>query len=314
MAIRRKWQRDRQHLPLEAAHRPLYILIHRSFYRQFGTLPELVHCRDFNDKIQWLKLFDQSEEIIRCMDKIRVRDRVRERVGDAHLVTLYQVRNHFAEIDFDALPSSFVIKTNHDSGSVILVRDKATLDRDEAARQIEAALRRRYGWSTGEWAYAYIQPRILIEAFIEPQREAPPPDYKFYCIDGQVRFCHYIHNRGLDTKEQVLDPEGQDMGTSLYPAFRYEKAFVRPTVWREMLRVAERVAQGFKCVRVDLFCAGEQIYVGEMTFWPMSGCYPGDGQKILGQYLDFDRTTFLPPVTGRLRMPDWQADASRPWR
>lgn len=254
--------------------------------------PNLLDCRDLNDRIQWLKLFDQSREIIRCTDKILVRDYIRERVGEQYLVKLYQTCDHFSGIDFDALPNSFVIKTNHDSGTVILVRDKHELDHRSAEARIESALSRPYGWENGEWAYTYVLPKVLVEEFITPENPKPPPDYKFYCVDGTFRFCHYIYDRGRDTKEQIIDIEGNDMATTLYPSFKLGSDFKRPQLWGEMLKVAEALGLGFKYVRVDLFCTEDRIYTGEMTFWPMAGCYKGNGQKALGRFLDFDRSTY----------------------
>lgn len=294
---------DSRYLPLTPGHRQLYDIIHRLCWRELGELPNLIDCRDFNDRIQWLKLFDQSPENVRCCDKVLVRDYVRERIGDAYLVRLYQTHDHFSEIDFNLLPNAFVIKANHDSGTVMLVRDKRMLHRSEAEARIEAALRQPYGVRNGEWAYSCVQPKVLVEEFIEPDNVAPPPDYKFYCVDGSVKFLHFIFDRGRDTKEQTVDRNGNDLGIPLYPAFRYANAFVKPDNWENMIDVAERLGKGFKCVRVDLYRSGEKMYVGEMTFWPMMGCYKGEGQKILGTLLDFDRSSFKPLLYNRLPTP-----------
>jgi len=303
-AIKKKWASDSQELPLTADHWELYVIIHKLCLKELGEFPNLINCRDFNDRIQWLKLFDQDAEIVRCSDKILVRDYVRERVGGHVLVNLYQVQEQFDKIEFDALPNAFVIKTNHDSGTVILVRDKASLDRSAARRRIENSLRRAYGWTNGEWAYSYIQPKILIEEFIDPELDTPPADFKFYCVEGKVKFCHYIYDRGLDTKEQTIDIDGNDLATELYPSFKLGNDFKKPALWSNMVVLAERLSAGFKCVRVDMYLTGNQIYVGEMTFWPMAGLYKGEGQKRMGAFLDFDRTTFKPlvaPLLEKLR-------------
>ena len=306
LRIRWKWMQDCRHLPLTPSHQELYEIIHRHYWQVLDDFPNLVDCRDFNDRMQWLKLFDQSWEIVRCSDKILVRDCVRERVGDQYLVKLYQSCDHFSQIDFDTLPKAFVIKANHDSGTVILVRDKSKFDYETAKVRIETALRQPYGWLNGEWAYAYVQPKVLVEEFISPDDPKPPPDYKFYCVEGSVRFCHYIYDRGFDTKEQAVDPEGNDLATSLYPRFKLGHDFQRPKLWGEMIKVAETLGRGFKSVRVDLFCTDDRIYAGEMTFWPMAGCYKGEGQKKLGRFLDFDRSTYRP-----LLLPELEASNSR---
>ncbi|WLD12418.1 ATP-grasp fold amidoligase family protein [Planctellipticum variicoloris] len=300
LRMRRKWRRDIRRCPLTQDHWDLYRIIHLSSLRELGRFPNISECQDLNDRIQWLKLFDQSEEICSCSDKILVRDYIRERVGEQYLVPLYQVCDRFDEVNWNALPGAFVMKTNHDSGGVILVRDKAKFDRSAARGSLEASLKHRYGWENGEWAYSFIKPRILIEQFIEPERSAPPPDYKFYVVNGSTKFVHFISDRGVDTKEQTVDPEGNDLATELYPSFRLACDFVKPECWGEMRAVAEELGRDFKCVRVDLFQSDERIYAGEMTFWPMFGCYKGEGQKKLGRLLDFDRSTVKPPIYHRL--------------
>jgi len=161
--IRAKWLRDKRVLPLTSAHWELYNIIHHLCWRELHDFPNLINCRDFNDRLQWLKLFDQDPKIVQCSDKISVRDYVRERIGDGYLVELYQVHDRFAQIDFNALPNAFVIKANHDSGTVVLVRDKSKLDYDTVGARIDAALKRRYGWEKGEWAYSRIKPKVFVE-------------------------------------------------------------------------------------------------------------------------------------------------------
>lgn len=299
-AIKQKWASDIKILPLTPGHWEIYEIIHKLCLKELGDFPNLINCRDFNDRIQWLKLFDQDEEIVRCSDKVLVRDYVRERVGERVLVELYQVHNHFDEIDFETLPKAFVIKTNHDSGTVILVRDKTNFDRDAARVRIEGALKLAYGWNNGEWAYSYVMPKVFVEQYINPESEIPPADYKFYCVNGQVKFCHYIYDRGFGTKEQIIDLHGNDLKTELYTSFIYGCAFKKPALWSSMIDISKKIANDFKCVRVDLFLSGNHIYVGEMTFWPMAGHYKGEGQKRLGKFLDFDRTTFKSVALPRL--------------
>ena len=127
-----KWSVDFMRLPLQASHFEMYFIIHRLCFRELGRFPCLVKCQDFNDRIQWLKLFDQDREIIRCSDKLGVRERVKERLGESYLAKVYQVAHRFSEIRFENLPSQFVIKTNHDSGTVLVVRDKSKLGYEAA--------------------------------------------------------------------------------------------------------------------------------------------------------------------------------------
>ncbi len=290
--IERKWVQDSVNLPLTQNHKELYFIIHQHTARKLFKFPDLINCQDFNDKIQWLKLFDQDKLQIQCSDKLRVRDYVEEKVGRKYLVPMYQAVSEFSQINFNDLPESFVMKTNHDSGTVVLVKEKHKLNIAKAKKRLGDSLQRKFGWSVGEWAYSFVSPMIIVEEYIEPESITPPADYKFYCINGEVKFCHYIYDRGANSKEQLLTPEGDDLKTPLHSKFELGTGFVKPSNWEEMLNVASKVSAGFKCVRVDLFSSNGNIYVGEMTFWPMAGTYRGEGQKFFGKYLDFDRKTF----------------------
>ncbi len=306
LLLQRKWNRDCRYLPLTLAHRELYDNIHRKYWKKFGEFPNLVDCCGLNDRIQWLQLFAQEREIIRCADKISVRDYVREKIGDQYLVKLYQTHNHFGQIDFDALPNAFVIKTNHDAGTVFLVRNKAQIDKKVLETRIEAALSKPFGWMKGEWVYSYIPPKVLVEELINPQDQKPPADYKFYCSEGKVKFITYIYDRGFEIKGQNIDPAGNDLKIQLQPRFKLGNNFKKPMQWDKMIQIAEQLSQRFKFVRVDLFYTGEYIYVGELTFSPVAGYCKGEWQKILGQLLDFDRTTYKPFL-----LPELEAECSR---
>lgn len=295
-----KWFRDKKHLPLSREHWQLYAIVHHHCWNELQDFPELINPRDFNDRIQWLKLFDQTEEHVLCSDKIRVRDYVRERVGDNYLVQIYQVCETFDQVDFDRLPRAFVLKTNHDSGTVFLVRNKETFDRNAVKSHIENSLRGVFGWENGEWAYAFAEPKILIEEFIRPDATTPPPDYKFQCVEGVVKFCRYTFDRGVDTKEIVVDRSGHVLDLIIDENFKRGSEFRQPEAWPQMVRLAETLSAGFKCVRVDLFEDDNHLYAGEMTFFPSAGTYSGEGQKIVGPLLDFDRTSFKPPIYRQL--------------
>jgi hypothetical protein len=300
LKIRLKWFADKRNLPLAPEHWELYAICHRIFWRELHDFPNLVNPRDFNDRIQWLKLFDQTEAHIQCSDKILVRDYVREKIGDEYLVKLYQTCDIFDQIDFSRLPNSFVIKTNHDNGTVILVKDKLVLDINETRRRIESALNKNFGWELGEWAYSFVRPRVLVEEFVDPDASSPPPDYKFQCVEGNVRFCRFTFDRGIDTKEIVLDREGHSLDFIIDEHFKRGTNFNRPQIWGRMVKLAENLSKGFKCVRVDFLYSGERVYVGELTFFPYFGAYKGIGQQKAGVLLDFDRTSFKPPIYHKL--------------
>jgi hypothetical protein len=299
--IRMKWNSDRKCLPLEEESWEIYSIIHRLFLHELGRFPNLVNCQDYNDKIQWLKLFDQQLEIVRCSDKIAVRDYVQERLGIGFTPKLYQTAADFDGIDFSTLPESFVIKTNHDSGSVILVRDRSQLEMASARDRINESLKVTYGWPNGEWAYSFIPPRVLVEEFIRPDQPKAPPDYKFHCVDGKVRWLQFIYDRGHGAKEVITERMGVPMGLHLYEGMEHVTTFDPPPQLEALAIIAERLARGWKYIRVDLFLDGGRIIVGELTFYPGMGCYRGAGQPAIGKLLDFDRSSYRSAVVPKLK-------------
>lgn len=289
-----KWRSDLECLPLTREHYELYRNIHLHCLKMLGDFPDLKRCPGFNDKIQWLKLFDQRVELPVCSDKLKVRHFVAARIGEGYSPVVYQVASKFDDIDFESLPVAFVLKTNHDSGSVVLVRDKATLDRQHARCLFERALAKSYGWEKGEWAYRLIEPRIYAEEFLGPEELMPPADYKFHCVNGKVRWLQYISGRGKALEEVIVDPAGNVMHVALSHNMKSVNYFTRPAEWEKLVTIAQSLSAGFRYVRVDLYLTGGRIAVGEMTFFPKSGCYLGEGQLQLGQLLDFDRADANP--------------------
>lgn len=295
-----KWYRDKMSLPLTRDHWEIYDLIHRASWRRLEKLPNLRDPQDYNDRVQWLKLFDQREEMVRLGDKIAVRDYIREKTGDRYLSKLLQVCDSFEEIDFDRLPDRFVIKANNDSGNVVLVTDKAKLDKAEARQRMEFSLGRVYGWSGGEWHYAFMKPKLMVEEFLETGTDLPPADYRFHCVNGWVRWIQNDIPFEPKMKEVIVDPEGRPMKVHFSSHKIYSEEFTKPAQWEEMTKLAETLSTGWKYVRIDMFVCGNRLYAGEITFTPYAGFYKGEGQKVMGKLLDFEKTTFEPPVYRRL--------------
>lgn len=296
--IAKKWRNDKESLPLTKSHKKLYYTIHRTHWNWLGGFPDLINGKSFNDKIQWLKLFDQSSLIIKCADKVEAKDFIRSRVGDNYVIPTYQVEKDFDKLDFSRLPDRFVIKTNHDCGTVFLVKDKFREDFRPIKQSIEKSLRRPYGIEYGEWEYQYIEPKIIVEEFLRTPNADQPPDFKFHCIEGRVKWLHFIFDRASHPKEIIIERDGSVSGIHFYEKMEQSTEFKPPLNWLEMIGVAERLADGFKYLRVDLYNIANKIYVGELTPFPQAGFYSGEGQKILGERMTFDVSTFKTPIVG----------------
>jgi hypothetical protein len=296
-----KWRDDRRQLPLTRHHFSLYLRIHRYMHRTLGCFPNLVNPCNFNDKIQWLKLFDQSRLHPAVSDKLAVRDLVAA-IDSGLLNELVAVLESADDLRHMKLPRSCVIKATHDSGSTVLVRDDE-VDIDTLASRFSIHLRSRFGHESGEWSYPLARRRILVEEILPEALYGDLPDFKFHCCDGRVVWLQYIFERFSAPAEIILDRNAMPLGVRLDTNFReaLPTEFKQPPEWRQLVAFAERLASGWKYVRVDLYNSRVGVRFGELTLFPYAGCYRGEGQRQLGSLLTFDRTTFRPPLTRQQR-------------
>lgn len=266
----------------------------KRFYRaRFGKELRLNPPVTMNEKIQWLKLHDRDEAHVRLVDKVTVRDFVSEKIGEAYLVEQLGVWNSAKEIDFGKLPERFVLKCTHNSGGVIVCRDKSKLNQKVAVKKIAVQLKKNYYAQGREWLYKNITPRVVAEAFIGNASGELPDDYKFFCFDGAVRAVCVCTNRS----EKHADYYFFDRDFQRFPVNEATVnmpdglVIAKPARYEEMIRVAETLASGIKHVRVDLYDTPDGIKFGEMTFFDQSGFaddYVGEGDRIMGEFLKLE--------------------------
>lgn len=285
---------DKWHVPKR--QREHYRIIFDRTLKKLGVAPNIFNGDDLNSKIKWLMLFDQGPDIVRCSDKLAVRGYVRNTIGKRYLNTIYGIWSHSEDIDFDCLPSSFVLKANHDSGSVWVVNDKSSVDLEKIRKQVAGSLGNRYyGVNKGEWFYQHITPKVFAEEFIQNDC-GDLPDFKFHCSSGRVLFLQYIYDRKKERiREQVIDVDGRSTLPGLDHEFFEGTKFAQPQQWLALLEIASLLSMGFKYVRVDLYIVNGSIRFGEMTFSPKNGNYLSNGQRILGARLALNRDTQRPP-------------------
>ncbi len=258
------------------------------YFRRTGQSLHLADPQTYNEKIQWLKLYDSTPLKTQLADKYRVRDWVREKIGEEYLIPLLGVYDRFDDIDFDKLPDQFVIKTNHACKSNRIVTDKAQFDRNAAKRFFDQWMRKNYAYCVGlELQYKDIEPKILIETYLENHGHQPS-DYKVLCFDGKPQFIEYITERELGEKKAIFDTDWNRLPVAhTLPAYTQEVK--KPENLEQMLRLAEILSAGFAHVRVDFYCLDDgSLKFGEMTFTPASGIgrwTPEDYNRIMGTYL-----------------------------
>lgn len=257
----------------KAADSVMCFLCSLYFFKVHGYWPHFKSPHSFEEKVWSRMLFDRDPLWTMLSDKFRVRDYVASKVGGEYLVPLLWSGNKPEEIPFDELPLKFVIKTNHGSGYNMLVKDKTRLNQTKARRQLKKWLEENFcedKFLGTEWAYKNIRPIIMVESFLENNRGVAE-DYKFFCYSGRAEFCKVDLDRFGDHAEVFFDRGLKPLDLFGVGIKQYRGKFVLPDSYKDMIRVAESIAQGIDFIRVDLYSVGGQIYVGELT------CYHGGG-------------------------------------
>ena len=249
---------------------------------------DLEHPRTFNEKIQWMKLYDSTPVKTQLTDKYLVRSWIREKLGGEYLIPLLGVWESFDEIDFQKLPDRFVLKANHGSGCNLVVEDKDSLDISAARDKFRYWMGRNFAFANGlELHYANITPKIIAEEYLENQKN-DLYDYKVYCFGGRAECIAFMSGRRQDLKMTFYDLQWNRLSIMHgYPM--HEDDVPRPQKLDLLIRLAEHLAEGFAFVRVDFYMLNDgRIKFGEMTFTPTSGrveWYPPHQDLVFGDLI-----------------------------
>lgn len=252
--------------------------------------------KTFNEKLQWLKLHDRNPEYTKMVDKYEVREYIKEKIGEEYLIPLFGVWDSFDEIDFDKLPEQFVLKCTHDSGGLVICKDKSKLDIEKARQKINRALKNNYYWHGREWPYKNVKPRIIAEKYMsnDGNIDTELTDYKFSCFNGRVDNVMLCLERSTgDVKFRYFDKEWNLLrydvqGKALQKGYTIPK----PEKMDEMFELAGKLSEGIRYLRVDLYHSENKIYFGELTFFPQSGFDTDilkETDELFGSYLDLNR-------------------------
>lgn len=243
---------------------------------ELGRWPNLKNPKDINEKLMWMEFNTDTSQWSRLADKYGVREYVKLKGFGNILVPMIGVYDNFADIDFNALPMEFVIKSTNGSSQTIIVRDKTKLDPNKIGKNIGNWFKIRFGLSTGEVHYLKIKPRIIIEKILPLKNQDLPIDYKFYCFKGEVKACLVFSERNIQKefyKINLVDPfTWKEIDNSIKPNYRGNLSNInKPSKLGEMISIARKLSEDFPFVRVDLYEIDSKIYFGEMTFTP-AGC------------------------------------------
>ena len=252
------------------------------YQKTTGKYLDLDNPRNFNEKIQWLKLYDSTPIKTRLTDKYLVRDWVKEKIGEKYLISLLGVYDSFEEIDFNNLPNKFVIKCNHGSGWDIIVKDKSKLDLTEVKARLDKWMNENFALNgASELHYRDIKPKIIIEKFIQDKATDDLYDYKFWCFNGKVKYIQLLSKQNLSEIQMAFYDKNwlkQDFAYS-YPLST--KKVEKPRCLDKMIQLAEILSKGFPYVRVDFYLLNDDsIYFEKMNFTPDLGVCKWNEEQI----------------------------------
>lgn len=266
----------------------LYLKI--MFRLKMGYKLNLKNPQTFNEKLQWLKLYNRKPEYTRMVDKSEAKTVAENILGKGYVIPTLGVWNKFEEIDFNSLPDSFVLKTTNGGGGggVIICRDKSKLNLASAAERLKSSLKANIYRHLKEWPYKNVKPRIIAEKFMVDE-SGELRDYKFYCFNGEPKVFLVASERfsGHRTYFDYFDMEGNHlpftqggMNNPVTPEL--------PSTFEEMKQVATKLSHGLPHVRIDLYSVDEKVYFGEFTFFDSSGFEkftPREWDNVFGNWL-----------------------------
>lgn len=245
----------------------------------------------FCDKQNWLKVNDIHPEYTQLVDKIGVRDYIKENFGEEYLFPIHGVWENFDDIDFESLPEKFVLKCNHDSGSVKVITDKSKINKEELKDFFTGRLKMNSYVFGREYPYKDVKPLIYAEKYMVADGESDINDYKFFCFDGKPEIMFIATDRSQDVKFDFFDMDFNHLDiVNIHEQSGIE--IQKPKMFEQMKEFAAKLSQGMKFVRIDLYEIGGKIYFGEFTFfhgggfWPM---YPEKWEYELGKLIDISK-------------------------
>ncbi len=246
------------------------------FRLEMGYSLNLKHPKTFSEKLQWLKLYNRRPEYTTMVDKYAVKDYVAAKIGKEYVIPPLGVWNSPEKIDWENLPRQFVLKTTHGGGSggVVIIKDKGNIDKGAVIRKLSSSLKQDIAYYSCEWPYQNVPRKIIAEEYIEPEEGvADLPDYKWFCFDGEPRYCQVIQDRHTHETIDFFDTEWNHQEfIGLNPAASHAVSPPKcPKSLETQIDIARKLSKGMPFSRIDLYEVDNHVYFGEITLYPASG-------------------------------------------
>lgn len=257
------------------------------YFLRFKRHLNLKNPKYFTEKIQWKKLYDRRPLLTTVADKVKVREYAKDKLNIDIMPKVLWVGNSPKDIPFEKLPNDFVIKTNHGSGTNIIVKDKTKINKESIIRQLDQWLNIDYYYLEKEWAYKNIEKLVFVEELLYDEKGEIPSDYKFLMFHGKVKAINLILDRFGNNKQDIYVDKSLKFfdDYSLYKN-RNISTIIKPKVFNAMIDYAEKLSSDFDFIRVDFYDLGNQVILGELTNYPAAGFerLPKEFDEYLGSF------------------------------
>lgn len=248
------------------------------------TLGMRLHLKNpvtYNEKLQWLKLYDRNPIYSTMVDKYEAKGYVANIIGEKYVIPTIGVWDSVDDIDWSVLPNQFVLKCTHDSGGLVICKDKTHFDYESAKTKINNAIKRNYFYRSREWPYKNLKPRIIAEQYMEDKKTKELRDYKFFCFNGIMKALFIATERQSkddETKFDFFDADFRHLDVrNGHPNATIPPA--KPESFEEMKNLAEKLSAKIPHLRVDFYEVNGKVYFGELTFFHWSGLMPFEPEE-----------------------------------
>ena len=227
----------------------------------------------FNEKLQWLKLYNRDPRYTMMVDKYLVKDYVSQIIGAEHVIPVIKRYDKPEQISLNELPEQFVLKCNHNSGAIWICKNKAEFDLDKVKAEIAVSLKEDYSLRGREWPYKNVQRCIIAEPYIEDSATGQLIDYKVFCFNGIPKAIQIDMDRYSGHRRNIISTEGECLGYSVGDDAATDKSIPAPPAEQLnlLLEYAKKLSLGIPHVRVDFYIVDGCVIFGEMTFFHNSG-------------------------------------------
>ena len=267
----------------------IYLTI--KYYYCFHQKLDLKNPKTFNEKLQWLKLYNRKDIYSKMVDKYESKELIAKKVGEKYIVKTYGIYNCFDDIDFNKLPNKFVLKCTHDSGGLVIVKDKKELNIDTVKKKIKDSLKTNYYKHGREWPYKNVKPRIIAEELLENKDGSELVEYNYFCFNGIpkiVMTCFGDKDKNRYNTFYDLDFNKLPFKCSYQSSDIIEE---KPDSFDEMVELSKILSKDIPFLRVDFYLVNNKVKIGELTFFHWSGFgkfSPKEWDLKLGEMLELN--------------------------